>query len=291
MLQPEFDKLREEQRYQAGMILSKNRYPAETPLAEVGFRVYSQSSEDGVIQHLIRHVPIENEFFVEFGVEDYSESNTRFLLEHNDWRGLILDMEDSADAFLRSRNLHLLHTIDFRKAAISAENVEQVLADVPADLGLLSIDIDGMDYWVWNAIEALKPAIVVIEYQSHFGPELPLTPPYDPQFSRFKYHYSGLCFGASISALEHLGRQKGYDLIGAARWHNAYFVRSDLRGGLPVQSASETWFDVRYRDSRDRNFQHTKLTTLHEKWSEMRDAKLMHVISGEVKSVGDWFNL
>jgi len=288
-LRNEIDLAREEARFLAGVQMSRQVFPPETPLKDVAFRAFSQHGEDGVIQHLIRHVNIENDLFVEFGTDDYNESNTRFLLQKDNWRGYILDMTPDAGQFLESRLLPYKHTIDFRQATITRDNINELLQPVAGDIGLLSVDIDGMDYWVWEAISVVSPRIVVAEYCPNFGPDLPLTVPYNGQFNRFKYHFSGQCYGASLAAFEYLGKRKGYDLIGTAGWHNAYFVRSDVRGSLPIRTAAESWVHVRYRDSRDENFNFTKLTTLEERQAAIRNCQLLNVVTGETKTAGEWF--
>lgn len=282
---------REEARFLAGVQMSRQAYPADTPLKEVAFRAFSQAGEDGVIQHLIRHVPIENDLFVEFGTDNYDESNTRFLLQKDNWRGYILDMDPSPAQFFAERLLHIRHTIDFKQAMITRENINELLQPVAGDIGLMSVDIDGMDYWVWEAIDVVSPRIVIAEYQSHFGPDLPLTPAYSSSFSRFKNHFTGLCFGGSLAAMEYLGKKKGYDLVGTAGWHNAFFVRQDVRGNLPIRTAKESWVEVRYRDSRDKDFNFTALSTLKERQHAMRDARLVNVQTMEEKTVAEWFGV
>jgi hypothetical protein len=282
---------RDEARFLAGVQLSRQVFPPDTPLKEVAFRAFSQFGDDGVIQHLIRHIPIETDTFVEFGTESYEESNTRFLLQKDNWRGYILDLDSSPSQFFQERLLHIRHSIDFKQAFITRENINELLQPVAGDIGLMSIDIDGMDYWVWEAIDVASPRIVIAEYQSHFGPELPLTPAYSSTFSRFKNHYTGLCCGASLAAMERLGKKKGYDLIGTAGWQNAYFVRQDVRGSLPVRTAKESWVEVRFRDSRDKDFNYSGLSTLKERQHAMRDALLVNVETMEEKTVAEWFGV
>lgn len=116
-------------------------------------------------------------------------------------------------------------------AFVTRENIDQLLEEngVTGEIGLLSIDIDGMDYWVWKAIEVVDPAIVVIEYNYRFGSEDAVTVPYRPDFDRREAHHSILYYGASLEALAELGREKGYALVGVeSHGLNAFFVRRDL---------------------------------------------------------------
>jgi hypothetical protein len=94
---------------------------------------------------------------------------------------------------------------------------------------LLSLDIDGNDLWVWRAITAIQPRVVVIEYNAAFGPGRSLSVQYDPAFDRFKYHPSGIYHGASLSAMANVGREKGYVLVGCeSHGVNAFFVQREL---------------------------------------------------------------
>ena len=217
-------------------------------LRNYGFRVFSQFGEDGILQHLIGNVPLANDRFVEIGVEDYSESNTRFLVEKDDWHGLIIDADTTAPDFLRRTGLHTRRSVTFRQSFVTAENVNDLLRDEPEDLALLSIDVDGNDYWLWRAVE-LRPAIVVVEYNNGFGPDEALVVPYDPGFVRMAAQPGGRYYGASLAAFEHLGREKGYALLGTSDGPNAFLVRDDLLDGLKRVTAQECWRKARYRET------------------------------------------
>ncbi len=116
---------------------------------------------------------------------------------------------------------------------ITAENINDTLRTnrITGEIDLLSIDIDGNDYWVWKAINAVQPRVVIAEYNAGFGPEKSVTIPYQPSFDRWKAHPSGMYFGASLAALTKLGREKGYALIGCdTSGANAFYVRNDALG-------------------------------------------------------------
>lgn len=207
-------------------------------------RVYSQWGEDGIISFLLRHVPVPRRYFVEFGVEDYTEANTRYLLNTARWAGLVIDGNPAhVDRIRRSRETWLAD-LTAVAAWVTAENINGLLADHGATgpIGLLSIDIDGNDYWVWQAIDVVDPAIVVVEYNHRFGPDQAVTVPYDPGFDRAAAHPSRVYFGASLAALAKLGAAKGYALVGCTdEGVNAFFVRRELirlpLAELPVAAA------------------------------------------------------
>ncbi len=221
------------------------------------FRVFSQFGEDGIIQRLIRHIPIRNRTFIEFGVEDFAESNCRFLMMNDNWRGFVMD--GSAKQIERVRKLPDLWKYDLRaKAAfITRENVNDLLAmsGFDSDLGILSIDVDGNDYWLLEAVSVMKPRILIVEYNALFGSAGNITVPYDGLFSKSRAHFSGLYFGASLGALAAAASRKGYSLVATeSSGVNAFFVRNDLLGnGLVPHTVSEAFHETHVRQSRGRN--------------------------------------
>ena len=220
---------------------------------DVEFSVFSQFGDDGIIQWLTHRIPGLNDNFVEFGVGDYREANTRFLLLNNNWRGLVMDSSNMNVNAIRRDEISWRHDLRSKCAFITAENIDQLLLDdgFEGEIGLLHIDIDGNDYWVWHRLTAVRPAIAIIEYNSVFGAERAITVPYDPKFSRGG-RISNLYFGASLLALCDLAHSKGYDFVGSnSAGNNAYFVRSDLDHGLKPLSAADGYVISRFAESRD----------------------------------------
>jgi hypothetical protein len=223
-------------------------------LADAEFKVFSQFGDDGIIQYLVHLLAPLDRRFIEFGVEDYSESNTRFLLLNDDWRGLILDGSEDHIEHVRRQDYHWRHDLTAVRAFVDRENVNALFREhgFTGELGLLSVDIDGNDYWVWEAIDAVTPAVVVCEYNAVFGPARAVTVPYDPGFRRSRAHPSNLYWGASLGALCSLAARKGLAFVGAnSAGNNAYFVRRDRLGPLRALSAAEGFVDSRFRESRD----------------------------------------
>lgn len=238
-------------------------------LRQAEFRVFSQWGEDGIIQRLIELVPIDRRIFVEFGVQDYQEANTRFLLVHNNWAGLVLDGDKANIERVKQDELFWRHNLKAEYAFVTAENINQLLKanGAEGDIGLLSIDIDGNDYWVWNAIDAIQPRIVIVEYNAHFGPHRAVTVPYNPFFKRANAHYSMIYYGASLSALVSLGARKGFDFVGTnSAGNNAFFVRRDVRPpSLPLLTASAGFVASQFRESRGEDGQLLFLTADEER--------------------------
>ena len=220
------------------------------------FRVFSQWGEDGIVQNLVRQVPIERPLFVEFGVENYLESNTRFLLTNNHWSGLVIDGSAENVEYIRRDPIYWASNLKAEHSFITAANINELLSrnGVAGDIGLLSIDIDGNDYWVWQAIDSISPRIVICEYSSQFGPVAEVTTPYAADFVRDKAHFSKIYYGASIAALSSLAARKGYSLVGGNQaGNNAFFVRNDLVGSLPVLTPRQAYRRSQFREFHDEN--------------------------------------
>lgn len=211
--------------------LAKEKYSNSFLLNSYEFKAFSQFGEDGIIQYLISILDIKNNFFIEFGVENYDEANTRFLLENNNWSGLLIEADKEHVKEIKKKDLYWKNNINVLNEFITRENINKILSNtkVPREIGLLSIDIDGNDYWIWEKINVIEPSIVIIEYNARFGIDMSVTIPYDEKFSRFNLKYSNIYFGASLSALYKLGKKKNYSLVGTnINGNNAFFVKTDL---------------------------------------------------------------
>ena len=223
-------------------------------LSDAEFKVDSQWGEDGIIQYLLSKINVSNKTFIEFGVENYCESNTRFLLQKNNWKGLIIDGSEANINYIRNDDIYWRHDLTAVSAFITLDNINQILLDAgfSGDIGLLSIDIDGNDYWVWKAIDVVQPVIIIAEYNSLFGCDRSITIPYDPEFYRMHAHHSGLYFGASLPALCNLANEKGYAFVGSnSAGNNAFFVKRTHLGVLPNLQAKEGYVESRFREHRD----------------------------------------
>ena len=162
-------------------------------LSEVEFRVFSQWGEDGIIEWLVAHVDVPNQRFVEFGVESFREANCRFLLKNRGWKGLVLDGGEHNIAAIKSEPDYWRHDLTAKSAFITVDNIDALIreAGFGGPLGILSIDIDGNDYWIWKVITSVQPAIVICEYNAVLGDTRPIVVPYDSSFQRPKAHFSG----------------------------------------------------------------------------------------------------
>jgi hypothetical protein len=225
-------------------------------LADAEFQVYSQWGEDGILEWLIQRLPISSKRFIEFGVESYKEANTRFLLINRNWKGLIMDSSVDNMRIVRQDEIYWRYDLKAVSTFIDRDNINELISKngFSGNVGVLSIDIDGNDYWVWEAIEAVTPDIVVCEYNAVFGDLYPISIPYAPDFVRTRAHASNLYFGASINALCLLAARRGYELVGTNRAGvNAFFVRRDAVSAIDSCIVSKGSFPSFIRESRDEN--------------------------------------
>lgn len=233
------------------------------------FRAFSQWGEDGIIQFLLRHIKIDRRIFVEFGADNYnSESNTRFLLSNNNWAGLVMDSSKEAIQELRKSHSYILYDLKAVPAFITRDNINDLITEngITGEIGLLSIDVDGNDYWIWSAINVINPAIVVVEYNHRFGRDIAVTIPYEENFDRAKAHPSRLYFGASLKALCRLGSEKGYAFVGCnSDGVNAFFVRNDKKPEfIKALTAEEGYMPGGFGEMFERNGELVKLSPAEE---------------------------
>lgn len=198
-------------------------------LHDAGFRKYSQFEEDGILLYLFSLIPPKNRKCVEICAGNGRECMTANLIINHGWWGYLFDGMDSnvqsGKRFFANNKDTFLHPPTFTKAWITAENVnEQLLSSgVSGPVDMLSLDLDGMDYWVWRAVTAIDPVVVVCETHNATPIARAVTVPYDPKFVCESENYRG----ASLEAMCRLGKEKGYRLIGTHRFgFNAFFVKN-----------------------------------------------------------------
>ena len=203
------------------------RYSQPLRLQRHSFQVNSQSGEDGIIREIFRRIGVGNRVFVELGVGDGLENNTAFLLSQG-WRGFWIDGSGGFLQTLSSKGIGP-ERVQGRAASITRENAAALLSQlgVPEEFDLLSIDIDQNTYYVWQALRGYRPRVAAIEYNAALPPDLDWKVTYGAN----RMWDGTVNFGASLKALELLGRELGYSLVGCdLAGTNAFFVRNDLVG-------------------------------------------------------------
>jgi hypothetical protein len=220
------------------------------------FKVYSQSGEDGIIQYLISKIPNIPNKFIEFGVENYLESNTRFLILNNYWTGLIIDGDKNNIEFIKSDPIYWRSQLTAINSFVTKDNINDLIEsnNFSGEVGILSVDVDGNDYWIWDSITVCNPSIVIVEYNSFFGLENAVTIPYVENFVRSEAHHSLIYYGASIKAFELLGEKKGYELVFTNKaGNNLFFVNKKYKNIFHKTNSKEAYRKSNYRETHDSN--------------------------------------
>ena len=236
-------------------------------LSEVEFQVYSQWGEDGIIDWLVNKSPDIPKSFLEIGTENYKESNTRFLLINKNWDGFIIEADKSSVKDIKSQRIFWRHNLTVENTFITQSNINTIIKknNIPRKLGLLSLDIDGVDYWILKKLSVLDPSIIICEYNSLFGQKKAITVPYKNNYIRSNEHFSNLFYGASIRAFIDLLKKRNYFFIGTnSAGNNAFFVKQNIWKKVNKLITDKKIFHSKFRESRNSN---GKLTFLNKKKS------------------------
>ena len=228
-------------------------------ISKFGIKIYSQNEEDGIILYIFKHIGIKTKRFIEIGVENGTECNTTNLLKYFDWNGVQIEGDkqfyNSGKIQLRKILKKKTKNVKLINSFVTKKNINTIIKkNLKKKVDLLSIDVDGNDFWIWKEIKYINPRLVVIEYNSFFGSKMSCTIPYNPNFiwdnKKRKSYY-----GASLKALEKLGKKKKYTLVGVDKnGVNAFFVRNDLAKKINLKSKkSEDVFIDNKREIRNIN--------------------------------------
>lgn len=261
-------------------------------LVDAEFQVFSQWGEDGIIQWLINNVELDRKIFVEFGVEDYTESNTRFLLMNNNWSGLVIDGSKENVKKIKQWDAYWRYDLNAVSSFITKDNINSIISDaeITGDIGLLSVDIDGNDYWVLNAINCVRPRILICEYNNIFGVDKEVTVPYDENFYRTDKHYSNLYWGCSLGALCRWADQNGFYYMGSnSAGNNAFFVRKDCIAHEKIPKKTD-FIESKYRESRNEKGELTFVRG-RERLNVIKEMELMNLENGHVQYIKDIYRL
>lgn len=230
-------------------LLSTQKYSDPRRLEHFGYKAYSQGDEDGIIQEIFNRIGTTNRFFVEFGVQDGLESNTHFLLLQG-WNGVFMEGSSEYVAQIQEKFASPISEgrLKVVNAFITRENINDLMQENGAakidEIDLLSIDIDGNDYYIFEAISCIHPRVIVVEYNAKFPPPARWIMPYNKE-----HVWDGTDRqGASLQALADLGEKKGYRLVATnLNGINAFFVRNDLADSnlFALQSPKELYNPMR----------------------------------------------
>lgn len=198
------------------------------------FRGMSQNDEDGITLALMDRIGSSTRRFVEIGA-GVNGGNSGFLARECGWTGVMVEIDPDRVRTLKRRFGPAVAVVDAR---VTRENINELLSSngIRGEIDLLSLDIDGIDYWVWESLSICSPRLVIVEYNRFLGTDRAVTIPYDADFDRRRFDVPSFAYyGASLPAFVHLAGLKGYRLVAIEpRGVNAFFVRNDLAPDLPA---------------------------------------------------------
>lgn len=225
-----------------------NQGAASLDLEDVEFRCYSQNGEDGILLYVFSLIGTTNRRVVEIAAGDGSECNAANLIINHGWHGLLFDGNPDnvsrGHAFFGTHPNTKISPPQFLHAWITAENVNQLVsqAGFAGPIDLLSLDVDGNDYWFLEALTCVEPRVLVVEFNAACGPERAVSMPYTPAYQLDLTTHPYRC-GASLPAFTTLLRGRGYRLVGVqSNGFNAFFVRDGLGDrALPERSPHDCY--------------------------------------------------
>ncbi|MDD5570105.1 MAG: hypothetical protein PHD97_03010 [Bacteroidales bacterium] len=196
-----------------------------------GFRVFSQTDEDGLLLYIFSQIGFTNKICLDMAFDNPYGANVTNLICNWGFTGLLIEGSslEASETFFKSHPDTYIYPPKLVQSWITAENVNDLCTEngIKGEIDLFSLDMDGMDYWVWKALDAISPRVVVCEYANFIDADKSITVPYKPDFNIFDINID-FC-GASLAAFVKLGKQKGYRLIGCNKYgFNAFFLRNDL---------------------------------------------------------------
>lgn len=227
MRHEEMVRLRQQIRYLALAELLRRDRSDDGDLTPYELSVFSQNGEDGILSEIFRRIGPGDRTFVEIGASP-NESNSAFLADARGWSGTFIEASDDELRELRSKYAASTR-VRIVRSFVTPSNAAELSARVRPSgrLDLLSIDIDGNDYWVWKALAGLRPRVVVIEYNAHLDPtEVKVQPYAESAWDGTSF------FGASLGAIVQLGQELGYRLVHLdLSGINAFFVEETAASG------------------------------------------------------------
>lgn len=215
---------------------------------DVEFRCFSQNGEDGILVYLFALLGTTNRKVVELCAGSGMECNAANLIINHGWRGLLIDGDPEQIAVGKEFYARCKNTFSAPPTLVASWVTPEIVNDLlrthdfAGEIDLLSLDMDGNDYWVWRALDCIRPRVIILEFNAGCGPEKSLTMRYDPDF-RPDYSRPPYRFGASLPAFVKLAREKGYRLVGVqSLGFNALFIQTGVGEDLFPERSPEECF-------------------------------------------------
>ncbi len=256
-----FRKYQNRKLYMIGLshiLLMRKNYSKVNKLSDVDYKIFSQNGEDGILDYLLYQLKIEKPKYIEIGVGDYTESNTRFIFERCSPKGVIVDCLENLEEKIKKNFSLWKSELKIVNDFVNPNNIIKIMreADTLNNLDIFSLDIDGIDYWILKELPKDFSKIAIVEFNPIFGKNLKVSVPNIINFDRKKYHYSNLCFGMSLQAAIEIMNEKNFYFVGTNLLrNNAFFISKNYKKeeyfkNLVINNI-ENSTDANFTESRD----------------------------------------
>lgn len=280
---------------QAAVLSSRSNSQNFENLWDAEVKVFSQWGEDGILDFLCEKIGISKPNVIEIGAGNFMECNSRFIAEFRNANVIAVDGRDDLTTAVKASPLYWKSNIIPIVEWVTPNNINRIMDIGEEQFGkvdIFSMDLDGNDYWILRDVSLLNVAIVVLEYNPIFGASLKVTIPRNDKFDRYKSHFSGLYYGASLQAFIDLMLVKGFDFIGTNRvGNNAFFVHSRYvnKFDFDTKSNYNKYVDWRIRESRGPKGELTYLSG-NERLKVINDLPLIDLNTMQMHAVGKLFS-
>tara|TARA_Y100000591_G_scaffold331000_1_gene363556 strand:- start:412 stop:1344 length:933 start_codon:yes stop_codon:yes gene_type:complete len=268
--------------------IKNNKFKKIDNLSNIEFQVFSQWGEDGIIDWMINKIKKMPKNFLEIGTQDYKESNTRYLLINNNWDGYLIEGNKDDVKLIKKDRIFWKYNLKIQNKYINTSNILKTMRDlnIPNKIGLISIDIDGIDYWILKKIKFLKPVIFICEFNPLFGYVDSLTVPNKKNFNRNNEHYSNLYFGASLKAFQNLLRDH-YIFVGTnSAGNNAFFIKNSHSKFIKGKIKEFKVFKSKFRESRNRN-KHLNYLDRFDSLKKIKNKKIIDLKKNTLNTINE----
>ena len=240
------------------ILLMRKNYSKVNKLSDVDYKIFSQNGEDGILDYLLYQLKIEKPKYIEIGVGDYTELNTRFIFERCSPKGVIVDCLENLEEKIKKNFSLWKSELKIVNDFVNPNNIIKIMreADTLNNLDIFSLDIDGIDYWILKELPKDFSKIAIVEFNPIFGKNLKVSVPNITNFDRKKYHYSNLCFGMSLQAAIEIMNEKNFYFVGTNLLrNNAFFISKNYKKeeyfkNLVINNI-ENSTDANFTESRD----------------------------------------
>lgn len=270
--------------------------PSFRDLFDAEVRVFSQWGEDGILDFICDAVELPRPRCLEIGAGNFTQCNTRWLAEARNASVVAVDAREDLVPTIEGLAVSWRSTVIPLQRWVSASNAHDIAGDAIAQLGgidLISLDVDGIDYWILKAMDLGAVTVVVVEYNALFGVVRPVSVPDAVRFDRTRAHWSNLYYGASLLAFIRLLEPRGFTFVGTNRpGTNAFFVAAARLDHWPLTVPESTpealarYVDLRVRESRDEHGHLTRRSPA-DVARLLAPLPLVDTVSGRALSVAD----